>query len=104
LASLLSTGIVPPVGVETELAGMRVAYAGLDDVTKQRAEGRVAMHSFASSRKQIDAELMTVVERNEILPVLHLLVSTNPATGENHSTSPPMRFTSWICRSTRERR
>ena len=38
------------------------------------------MHSFANSRKQIDAELMTVVERNEIPPISHLLVSTNPAT------------------------
>ena len=104
LASLSSARIVPPVGVETELAGMRVACAGLDDEPKQRVEGRIAKHSFANSRKQIDAELMTVVERNEILPVSYLLVSTNPATGKNHSTSPPMGFTSWICRSTRERR
>jgi hypothetical protein len=104
VALLLPARIVPPVGVETEFACIRVAYVGADDETKEGVEGRVAMHSLANSRNQIDAESVTGVEKDELPPVHTPLLSTNPATGENHSTSPPMLPASWICRATRERR
>lgn len=82
LASLLSGRIVPPVGAETEFASMRAAYAALPDETKQGIEGRVAMHSFANSRNQIDKGLASSAERDELPPVPHSMVTVNPATGE----------------------
>lgn len=82
LASLLSGRVVPPVGAETEFASMRVAYAALPDETKRHIEGKVVMHSFANSRNQIDKDLASGAERDELPPVPHPMVKANPATGE----------------------
>ncbi|MBT5111301.1 MAG: TauD/TfdA family dioxygenase [Rhodospirillaceae bacterium] len=82
LASLLSGRVVPSVGAETEFASMRAAYAALPDETKQHIEGKVVMHSFANSRNQIDKDLASSAERDELPPVPHPMVKANPATGE----------------------
>ena len=82
LASLLSARTVPPSGGETEFVSMRSAYAALPDATRQRLDGRIAMHSFANSRDKIYTGLASSVEQKKYPPVPQPLVTVNPTTGE----------------------
>ena len=81
LASLLSGREVPPEGGETEFASMRVAYARLPEPTRQRLEGRVAVHSFEYSRGLVGAGLLSPEHAAQVPPVPQALVRANPANG-----------------------
>lgn len=52
-ASLLYMQSIPPVGGQTEFADMRAAYDALPDATRRKLEGRVALHSIATSRAKL---------------------------------------------------
>ena len=81
-ASLLSGRTVPPSGGETEFVSMRAAYAALPEATKQKIDGRVALHSFAQSRDKIYKGLATDVEQDVLPAVPQPMVTVNPTTGE----------------------
>jgi alpha-ketoglutarate-dependent 2,4-dichlorophenoxyacetate dioxygenase len=56
-ASLLYARSIPPVGGTTEFADMRAAWDALDDAGRARLEGRVALHSIATSRARLGFEM-----------------------------------------------
>jgi alpha-ketoglutarate-dependent 2,4-dichlorophenoxyacetate dioxygenase len=81
-ASLLSGRTVPPSGGETEFVSMRAAYAALPEATKQKIDGRVALHSFAHSRDKIYKGLATNAEQEDLPAVPQPMVTVNPTNGE----------------------
>ena len=82
LGSMLSARTVPPTGGETEFAGMIAAWEDLPAATRARIDGRIALHSFATSRDRIDPSLMTQVERDALPPVKQVMVRDIPETGK----------------------
>ena len=80
-ASMLHAYIVPEEGGETEFANMAAAYDTLDDKTKRRCEGLIAIHDFYWSRRDINEQVFTQEERDAIPPVRHPLIRVHPETG-----------------------
>jgi alpha-ketoglutarate-dependent 2,4-dichlorophenoxyacetate dioxygenase len=79
-ASLLYMKSVPPVGGLTEFADMRAAWDELGDDLRQRIEGRIAIHSIATSRARLGFE-MTAEENNNYPRVPQAMVRTHRITG-----------------------
>jgi len=80
-ASMLHAYIVPKEGGETEFANMAAAYDALEDETKQRCEGLIAIHDFYWSRRDVNEQALTQEERDAIPPVRHPLIRVHPETG-----------------------
>ncbi|MEM7748447.1 MAG: TauD/TfdA family dioxygenase [Pseudomonadota bacterium] len=82
-ASMLHAYIVPGEndGGETEFANMVAAYDALDDATKERCEGKICLHDFYWSRRDIQERAFTQEERDSIPPVRHPLIRVHPETG-----------------------
>ena len=80
-ASMLHAYIVPDEGGETEFANMAAAYDALDEGTKARCDGLIAIHDFYWSRRDINEQAFTQEERDAIPPVRHPLIRTHPETG-----------------------
>ncbi|MDH3233430.1 MAG: TauD/TfdA family dioxygenase [Alphaproteobacteria bacterium] len=76
-ASLLYIQSIPPVGGQTEFADMRAAYDALTEATKRKIEGKVAMHSIATSRSKLGFA-MTEAE-NAIYPRVPQVMVRNHA-------------------------
>jgi alpha-ketoglutarate-dependent 2,4-dichlorophenoxyacetate dioxygenase len=75
LGSMLSAREIPESGgADTEFVSVRAAYAELPDELKQAIEGKVAIHDYAHSRAQIDANLITAAERAALPPVRQAMV------------------------------
>ena len=81
LASLLSAREVPAEGGETQFASMRVAWERLPAATRERLEGKVAVHSFVYSRGLIGDDLLPPDHAAQVPPVPQALVRVNPANG-----------------------
>jgi alpha-ketoglutarate-dependent 2,4-dichlorophenoxyacetate dioxygenase len=81
LASLLSAREVPAKGGETEFASMRAAYERLPAATRQRLDGKVAIHSFVYSRGLVSDGLLPPDHAAQVPPVPQALVRTNPRNG-----------------------
>jgi alpha-ketoglutarate-dependent 2,4-dichlorophenoxyacetate dioxygenase len=81
LASVLSARIVPEDGGETELTSTRQAWNRLSSAMRARLSDAVVTHSYAYSRDQIDAELMTASEREALPPVRWRITWRNPVNG-----------------------
>jgi alpha-ketoglutarate-dependent 2,4-dichlorophenoxyacetate dioxygenase len=79
-ASLLYMRSIPPVGGLTEFADMRAAWDALDSDTRRRIDGRVALHSIATSRARMGFE-MTPEENAKYPRVPQALVRTHRVTG-----------------------
>lgn len=82
-ASMLRAIEVPSEGGETEYADMRAAYDALDDATRRRIEGLVAVHSAAYSQHAAmgtETPLHPDEERN-LPPVRQPLVRVHEPTG-----------------------
>ncbi|MDE0538321.1 MAG: TauD/TfdA family dioxygenase [Rhodospirillales bacterium] len=79
-ASLLYMPAIPPVGGFTEFADMRAAWDALDEELKAKVEGRIAMHSIATSRKRMGVEL-TEAELAVFQAVPQAMVRTHRASG-----------------------
>ena len=72
---------IPSRGGETQFANTALAYAALDDTTKQRIAGLRAVHSWERSRIQSRSLLATEEQKHERPPVDHPIVRTHPDTG-----------------------
>lgn len=81
LASVLSARIVPQHGGETELTSTREAWNRLSAPMRARWRDVVVTHSYAYSRDQIDAELMTASEREALPPARWRMTWRNPVNG-----------------------
>lgn len=80
-ASMLHAYIVPDEGGETEFANMAAAYDALDEETKTKCDGLIAIHDFYWSRRDIEEQVFTQAERDAIPPVRHPLIRIHPETG-----------------------
>jgi alpha-ketoglutarate-dependent 2,4-dichlorophenoxyacetate dioxygenase len=79
LASVLSARTIPSAGGETEFTSTRGAWERLPPAMKERLHDAVFTHSFATSRDQINPELMTPAEREVLPPVRWRASWRNPA-------------------------
>jgi alpha-ketoglutarate-dependent 2,4-dichlorophenoxyacetate dioxygenase len=81
-ASMLSAWTVPSCGGETEWADMRAAYDALDDATRARLEGVVAVHSYWYSQSLVGGtDVLAEEDWAALPPVEHPVVRTNEDTG-----------------------
>lgn len=80
--SMLYAHRVPKPGPEgkgeTEFADMRAAYDALDEATKAKIDGLVAMHDIAWSRAQLGFTELLFGEKNVLPAVPQRLVRTHP--------------------------
>ncbi len=81
LASVLSARVIPEDGGGTEFVSTRVAWAKLPDERKAQLLELDAIHSYASSRDQVDPGMMSDEERNALPPVQWRLTWRNPVNG-----------------------
>ena len=79
-ASLLYMQAIPPVGGMTEFADLRAAWDALDAETQALIDGRVAIHSIATSRQRMGFA-MTDSENAAYPRVPQALVRTHRASG-----------------------
>jgi alpha-ketoglutarate-dependent 2,4-dichlorophenoxyacetate dioxygenase len=92
LLTMLHGVEIPSRGGETQFANTAMAYADLDEATKQRLTGLRAVHSWERSRVQSFSELASEEQKRERPPVDHPVARTHPDTGEkalylgNHSS------------------
>jgi len=82
-ASLMSAQVVPPEGGETEFISMRAVLEAMPESLRAAINGLSAIHSYATSRDQIDPALMSAEERACLPPVVHPIVRTNPVNGRS---------------------
>lgn len=84
-ASLLSARELPRRGGETEFADMRAAWDALDADTRQRVEGREAVHDYYYSQGLVGGlDVLTDEEWQALPPVRHPIVRVHPATGRKN--------------------
>lgn len=81
VASILSARVIPTEGGETEFVSTRAAWERLDGATRENLIDKVAIHSYATSRNQIDPTLMTSEEHAALPPVRRPLTWLNPVNG-----------------------
>ncbi len=79
-ASLLAMKSIPPVGGFTEFADMRAAWDALPTDLRHAIEGRIAIHSIATSRARLGFE-MTEEENGNYPRVPQAMVRTHRVTG-----------------------
>lgn len=81
LGSILRAIELPAIGGDTLFANMAVAYERLSDETKERINGRTAMHDIARVfAKRLNKAPEELYEKYP--PVEHPIVRTHPETGE----------------------
>ena len=92
LLTMLHGVEIPPKGGQTQFANTAMAYAALDNVTKQRLASLRAVHSWERSRLQSHSNPATEEQKRERPPVDHPVVRVHPDTGAkalylgNHSS------------------
>lgn len=79
LASVLSARVIPPNGGETEFVSTRAAWNRLDQTTRNNLIDKVVIHSYATSRDQVDPNMMSKEERIALPPVRKPMTWLNPA-------------------------
>ena len=92
-ATVLHAVTLPRAGGDTQFANMAAAYEALPDSTKQRLEGRYAIHVYQSSHSA--RKLMSLPDAaKERVPnaVLHPLVRVHPETGRRSIYINPIRI------------
>jgi len=92
-ATVLHAVRLPDRGGDTQFANMHSAYDALPDATKQRLDGRLAIHVYQSSHST--RKLMGLSEENRArVPnaVLHPLVRTHPESGRKAIYLNPIRI------------
>lgn len=82
LGSVLRAHIVPDLGGDTLFADMVAAYECLDDETKQKLEGKVAVHDFTQSFGSLLSPEALAEKQLEFPAVEHPVVRTSADTGE----------------------
>lgn len=81
LASVLSARVIPADGGGTEFVSMRAAWDALPGARKQALQDLEVIHSYATSRDQIDPRMMGADERQALPPVQWRLTWRNPVNG-----------------------
>lgn len=83
LGSMLYGIECPPVGANTEFAGMYAAYEALPEDRKALIENRRGVHDYAWAWATYykDRPPLTEAEKAKLPPVLHPLVRVHPETG-----------------------
>ena len=79
--SMLSGREVPPIGADTQFASCRVAHDALPNDEKSRLDGLVAEHSYGYSRSLVAGYNPSAQTLQEVPPVRHAIIRTNPANG-----------------------
>jgi taurine dioxygenase len=87
LLTMLHGVEIPSRGGETQFANTAMAYAALDDATKQRLTALRAVHSWERSRIQSGSLFATDEQKRERPPVDHPIVRTHPDTATTALTS-----------------
>jgi alpha-ketoglutarate-dependent 2,4-dichlorophenoxyacetate dioxygenase len=84
LCSLLSSRVVPPVGVggNTDFASARAAYAALPEARKPALDDMIVVHRVAAPNEADDPAYNE--EQKKRLTVTHPLIRTNPANGRKN--------------------
>jgi alpha-ketoglutarate-dependent 2,4-dichlorophenoxyacetate dioxygenase len=80
-ASLLHARVLPPDGGETQFASLRAAYDALPEARKRELEGRVAIHHYAYSRRNLGFKLTNEEEDRRFPPVPQAIIRTNTKNG-----------------------
>lgn len=81
VASVLSARIIPSDGGQTEFVSTRAAWNRLDQASRDQLIDKVAIHSYATSRNQIDPAMMSEQEHAALPPVRKPLTWLNPVNG-----------------------
>jgi taurine dioxygenase len=81
LGSMLRAVEIPPVGGDTLFADMEAAYNGLDDGTRDRIDGLVAVHDFTKVFGGLKSGAEMDELREKYPPSEHPVVRTHPVTG-----------------------
>jgi alpha-ketoglutarate-dependent 2,4-dichlorophenoxyacetate dioxygenase len=82
--SMLSGREVPPIGADTQFASCRTAYDSLPEAERLQLDGLVAEHNYGHSRSLVKGYSAPQQTLNEVPPVRHAVVRTNPATGRKN--------------------
>lgn len=81
LGSVLRCLVPASLGGDTLFADMYEAYDGLDDTTKERIDGLIAVHDFAASfGLRLEPDRLAEM-REQYPPAFHPVVRTHPRTG-----------------------
>jgi alpha-ketoglutarate-dependent 2,4-dichlorophenoxyacetate dioxygenase len=80
-ASLLHARVLPPDGGNTQFASLRAAYDALPEERKRELEGKVAIHHYAYSRRNMNITLTNEEEDRRFPPVPQALIRANAANG-----------------------
>ena len=83
LGSILRAVELPPIGGDTLWADMGRAYDLLDEATKERIDGRLATHDYASAFGRGQPPEVQEKMRAEHPTVEHPIVRTHPETGRS---------------------
>ena len=83
LASVLSARVIPADGGGTEFVSTRVAWETLPAARRAEIEDLDFMHSYATSRDQIDPGMMSAEERRALPPVRWRSTWRNPVNGRS---------------------
>ena len=78
VASVLSARVIPSNGGDTEFVSTRAAWSRLDQATRDSLIDKVVIHSYATSRDQIDSAMMSAAERAALPPVRKPMTWLNP--------------------------
>ncbi|HJQ58711.1 MAG TPA: TauD/TfdA family dioxygenase [Vineibacter sp.] len=81
LASVLSAHTVPDHGGETQFTSTRLAWDRLSPAMQAKLQDTVAVHSYATSRRQIDPDMVTAEETATLPPVRWRMSWRNPVNG-----------------------
>lgn len=86
MATMLYAIDIPPAGGDTMFIDMYRAYETLPDATKQRIEGRMAVHSYTANYDKNQSRpgarpALTEAQKARLKDVTHPIVRTNEDTG-----------------------
>ena len=82
--SMLSGREVAPVGGDTQFATCRAAYDSLPETERLRLDGLVAVHDYGYSRSLVKGYEAPKETLEEVPPVRHAVVRTNPKNGRKN--------------------
>lgn len=82
--SMLSGREVPPAGGDTQFASCRAAYAALTEAERAQLDGLVAVHDYGYSRSLVKGYEAPQQTLQEVPPVQHAVVRTNPGNGHKN--------------------
>lgn len=83
LASVLSARVIPQEGGGTEFVSTRAAWAALSESRRAALQDLEVVHSYATSRDQVDPKMMSAEERAALPPVQWRLTWRNPVNGRH---------------------